>query len=930
MLKTGELADFLLESSPEHEGWSIVESPNASDQYERLLEWAGEHTLHSWKMDYAIRKRHLGLVLLWLESEVARRHGGEGSLWPKLSDQNLVPWNDWVYEELFTPGGHATSKHRSLLQHTAEYYSMRHTFGTEDGQNWYRLIYLQFGFTHDDAEHRLAAWLSGQILPVSVQKLLESNDPGALAFQKLWRSLRMFRLGNLARGTIEAIFHSNPWVLPEWTSDLLEAARRSSAQILEIADLEASEVKFFTAPRLVVPENGPPYFTTSLCNLDQLDLTAEAYELRAGENALARLIRQEDGSYYSDTPEAIVLPTQPTVPLSLVDNHEAIEQHDEAILWDPMEEVTVYSQRTGGMILPGVRLRTGTAVNLISSEDVAIVPKPFDSIDLGLGYSLQCIALGWTGQLQALLDGDVIWTSWSQIQAVQEQGQEVTAYFTQTLDLCTDESDTPKPPWSLPIHFNIPSGWKVTRLRWTRQGGDRIEFSELPSHLTLTEADAVRPVVLRVRITNGSLSKTQALRIRVSLVATIKWTRKGNPYHHPKDRKLILGEARQLTWSFSLPTKSTGPTDPRTCSFMEGTLHHGRLKARPSALPNLAGFGAPLHIVEDPFRDEPSIMRVAPCVLDGGVLGSAVWNSEEEAFHIKSTFTGTGPDHQITVWFTDHENASRVETIPIDTLELLDDGWLWFTPTKIQLHAILFSFRGKRLGSWFDFRWSHCLTRNLPGSVSEVAGLLRAWKAPFLQVDDGNLDRVSTWFAENWSEILPVWLSEDSVPGPFSMKWSVPSRVSEGWGTVMRTLLMESFPVLDDENAGILVDTLAPSLNGAQAIGTALFKMAEACPILAARVARIYLEEFVSVRDKKSFLQMFLALSDFEVSDEKAEEIARRHGNLDGSWVMNHAIPDLHSLEQNGASAIPHAYRFLSNSKDFRLFALGKWLAEIR
>ena len=881
-------------------------------------------------MDFAVRRHHLGLVLLWLESEVARRHAGEGSLWPRLSDQNLVPWKDSVHEELFTPARHATPNHKRLLQSTARFFSMRHTFGEEDGQNWYRLIYLQFGFTHDDAVHRLAPWLSGQIRPVSVQKLLDSQDSGALAFQEIWRSLLLFRLGNLGRSLIEARFQSNPWVLPEWSDKLLDAARRSSAQVMGVADLEAAEVRFFTSPKLVVPENGQPFFTISLCNLDHLELGANVYVLRAGENDMVRLIRQEDGSYYSDGPEAIVLPTQPTVALSLVDDNEGIEHHDEAILWDPMEEISIYSQQTGGMIPPEVRLRTGTGVYLIASEDVSIAPVPRETIPLGLGYCVHHIAPGWTGPIQATLDGDLIWATNLTFTANPEQGQQVTALFTETLDLQLDDTENREPPWQLPIHFTFPSGWTFVRMRWTRHGGDRIEFPELPTHLTLTEADCARPVVLRVRITNGPCYRTDVVRLRVPIVAAIKWTRNGNPYHHPRNRKLILGEARKLTWSFNLPPRAADRRDPRTCHFMEGRLHHGRLRSRPSPLPNLAGFGAPLDIIEDPFRDEPPIMHVAPCVLDGGVLGSTTWNAETEAFHIKSTFTELGPNHEIWAWFSDSDHHPRVESISLDRLEAHDNGWLWRPPDHIQLHAILLSFRRARIGSWFDFRWSHCLMREQSLVVSEIAAVIRAWKAPLLQEDAGNFDRVSSWFAEHWWEVLPVWLSEGSVAGPDGTQWIVPSRIPEGWGSVLRILLMEPFPVLGDEIVGVLVESLAPTETGIQAIGSALFKMADACPILAARVTRIYLEEFVTHGEKSRFLEMLFALSIFAVSESRAEEIARRHGDLDGVWVMEHAIPSLRQMEEEGAAAVPHPYKFLSNSKDFRQFALGKWLREIQ
>jgi hypothetical protein len=928
MPTTKELAELLLESAPEHEGWSVVESPNSAGCYEELLRWASECSIQAWMSDAHIRRPQLGLVLLWLESEVARRHGGEGTLWPILANQDIVPWNAWVHGELFQGAGHATQKHRDLLRGAAHHYSLRHTFEEEEGMNWYRLIYLQFGFTHDDAVQRLAPWLSGQILPVSVQRLLEAGDSGAQAFQAVWRSLRMFRLGNLNKATLDGRLKSNPWVLPEWRNDLVKAAERSSAQVLEVADLETAELKFFTAPRLIVPEQGQPYFVTSLCNLDELALEAPGYELKVGDQVLARLFRQDDGSYSSDAPESIVLPTKPTMAISLVGDNSRIAEHDEAVLWDPMEEVAVYSQRTGAQIQPGVRLRAGTGVYLIAAEDVSLKPSSEESINLGLGYGLHRIAPGWSGQLEALLDGEVIWTS-NSAPATESVGPAgVSARFTATLDLRAGGGVTSKAPWALPILVRIPQGWNFKRLRWRRGDGQRVELSEIPSHLTLTETDAVRPVVLRVRISNGSRSQTDVLRVPVPFVAALKWNKERKPFHHIPGRKLMLGEAQQFTWSFSLPAENGEPRDPRTCSFAEGNLLHGRLKARPATLPDLSGYGAPLHVVSDPYWPNSSIMEVAPCVLDGGVIGSVVWNPQEGGFHIKSTFTEIGDDHQLSVWLSSTDGDARIEHLPHAELLPRDDGWFWPVSQPGQLHAVALTFRGARLGSWFDFRWSNCLSEKLPGSIPETAAMLRAWKAPFLQEEGGNFERIVAWFEEHWLKILPIWITQAKVTGPDGVPWPMP-RATVGWMAVVSEFLLACLPSPDDESTEELVRVVAPGMGGANAIGSAVWKMADVCPILAARVARIYLNEFVKTAERNLFFQQFLAIPELATTDARAEEVARMHGNRDGFWLET-TVPTLQTIEQTGLKALPYAYRFLSKSMDYRLFALGRWLREIR
>ena len=928
MPSTTELAEALLETAPEHNGWSLVESPNSNGRYQDLLAWASGFPVGRFFKESRDLPLQVGLVLLWLESEVARRHGGEGSLWPILSDRQIVQWDEFVHSELFFREGHATQTHRELLRRAAEYYSLRHTF-QEEGQQWYRLIYLQFGFTHDDSMQRLAPWLSGQGLPISVQKLLEANDSGAQAFQQVWRSLRMFRLGNLNQAILESRLRNNPWVLPEWCADLVAAARRSIAQGLELADLEAAELRFFTAPQLSWSEHGEPFFTTSLCNLKELELESTDYQLKAGDHVLARLMRQADGSYHSDTGETITLPIESTVALSLVSNDGQIAAHDEAVLWDPMEEITLYSIRRGAMIQPGERLRAGAEIFLIASGDVAIRPTPANSIDLGLGYRLHRIAAGWNGQLEALLDEDVVWTSTLGAPAPHPGVAGISARFTQTLDLTANQWLNVSPPWRLPIQFHIPAGWNFTRLRWRRADGHLVELSEVPSHLTLTELDAVRTVVLRVRIASGLNHRTEVLRVPVPFVAAIRWTAEGKAHHHPPLRKLLLGEARRETWSFSLPDGNAGPRDPRLCSFVEGRMLHSRLKSRPSTLPDLGGYGAPLRVLEDPYVNSTPVLEITPCVLDNGVIGAVTWLPEENGFHIKSRFTNLGEEHRILVWHSAAEDKSVVKEIPREELAAKDDGWFWQCDAPPIIHGLAFMFRDARLGAWFNPQtWSAAAVNGSLGEPCHTAAMLRAWKAPLLQNEGRHFRNIVAWLRTRWAAVLPVWLALDEQTGPDSNAWQMP-QMTIHWQATVNELLTASLPQPDAQSASEVVEALVPNANGINGLGEALWMLVDVCPILAARVSRVYLREFMNAAESQRFFNLMLACSGLSVSEERAAEIGKIHGNRDGYWLQS-TVPRWAALQQPNGGGIPDAYRLLSKSKDYRLYALGRWLREIR
>jgi len=928
MPTTQELADYLLETAPEHEGWSLVESSNAKERIDDLLDWARGMTAFQWQLDWNVRRPQLGLVLLWLESEVARRHASDGTLWPVLGNLNLIPWSPAVHSILFLDAEHSTQSHRELLRHAAEFFSLRHTFHEDDAQNYYRLICLQFGFTRDDAIVRLASWLSGQIAPISVQRILEADDSGALVFQEMWRSLRMFRLGKLSLKLLESRLRSNPWALPEWCAELIVAANRSYARNQEAEDIAAAEVAFFTIPRLGLTDQGTPYFTTSLCNLGEFGLDSDEYEFKAGEHTLARLIRQEDGTHYSDAPQAICIPLKPSVGLSLVGSDGKVAQHDEAILWDMEEEVSVFSPRTGLLFPPGQKLRSGVEVYLVASADIQFTPQPAESFDLALGYRLHRIASGWNGSLQALLDDEVMWSSEAMAARPQGGSNGVSAAFTGTLDLRTEKWRNANPPWSLPIRITIPVGWEFNRLRWRRGDGILVQLHQPPAHLTLTEQDAIRPVILRIQITNGVRHQTELLRVPVPFVAALHWTPDCRPRHQRLGRKLLLGDAAKGPWSFHLPLRNGEPIDPRTCSFLEGgKLHSNRLKVRPFALPDLGGYGASLRIVDDPYQNAQSVLEVSPCVLDNGVIGSVRWMEEEATFLIQSRFTGIGLEHCLLAWSFIDEGPSVIEKIDLDKLETAVGGWKWRPGSERRLLGLTLFYRGVRLGSWFDgANLPQAIMERAPGTPAEVAAPLRAWKAPILQRGDANGNEYANWLRQHWVEVLPVWLTVGEIQGPGGFVWSVPS-LSEAWTNAVGDLLLDAWPSPSVESVSEIVDALSPGQQRLNAIGNAMWRIAEVCPILAVRVTRVFLEEFVTDAERRQFFQMILSFSDLSVDTNKLARIAQQL-NRDGFWLHRTMRP-LHELENNGPNASSHAYRLLSKNKDYRLYALGRWLREI-
>ena len=107
------------------------------------------------------------------------------------------------------------------MEVACRFWFLRHAFDNEEHAAWYRTIYLQFGFTQRSIRHNLTVWLAqGAARPVAVSSLLSGSHLQSSSFEILWGALRDLRRRNRSEAKVRNILAKNPWVLPDWTSDL--------------------------------------------------------------------------------------------------------------------------------------------------------------------------------------------------------------------------------------------------------------------------------------------------------------------------------------------------------------------------------------------------------------------------------------------------------------------------------------------------------------------------------------------------------------------------------------------------------------------------------------------------------------------------------------------------------------------------------------
>ena len=213
--------------------WSLVELQPDNDDFAWLCDWARQ--LNSGVTDRCLREQlwrtfegkdfsyavGIGTLLLMSAVEVARREENERSLWATIEKSNFPETTKQV---LFTQG-YPTRTHKDAIALAARRLKLRHVFDIEDVQlqRWFDTIYLQFGFAKHGFMRRLPEWLVGPVQTQAIQRLL-SGPMGSATFQALWEALRNFRREYIKEEEVRSLLRNNPWVLPEWTDDLVRQA----------------------------------------------------------------------------------------------------------------------------------------------------------------------------------------------------------------------------------------------------------------------------------------------------------------------------------------------------------------------------------------------------------------------------------------------------------------------------------------------------------------------------------------------------------------------------------------------------------------------------------------------------------------------------------------------------------------------------------
>jgi hypothetical protein len=771
---------------------SLCELGGNSEDYRWLCEWAWDLTpqiADKWLAGFwsgiAKGADAGGSLLLLLAAEAARREAREGHVWPAVENK-FQPRT----QRLLFVRGHPTPLYKEAIEAAARLWKLRHVFGLEGTQNYYVSIYLQFGFTQKGLA-QLPFWLAGYAQTAAIQHLLDSAF-GSATFTQLWSALRDFRQNRITEKHLRQTLETNPWVLPEWVDEIvLRAREKLEIDTPSTSQAEANDdqpLSFLEPSRLQWDPPAEPLFVSRPINLSALGLSTERYEVRIGSRVIATLLRQPDETYLLDR-EALLFPCEIGQPvMTLVDDMGSLSTSISVDLWEPTEDVTVYELPCGRRLDAWKsQLNPGKTYVLLTAPDLEIQPSPAIWRWIGgKSRKLSLLSPDWSPQLQALLDGEVLWMPHVSSGSRQIQPEPAWVRGVQLISKASNSQVTLGEVLRLRVIGLSPG----VQMDFVRLGTQPLDFKQNGELVEVNAFSVTTDIAASgLNFTLGLRQGDERVRIRrtidhLDIVGGARLTEKGWELVDPRGQ-LTVQEARLHTYKLFLPRQWKGK-QIRELGLIEGTTYSRQLGQKPRPLGTLAGFGAPL-VIRGPYNwnENVDVLKLARTVVDPGVI-QKVECYEDSPFliHLRLPIE-PGAQHQVVCWSGDDGfNIIPLEHISVSEPTCWQVGYRPLSPKQL---IVAIAYAGERLGSWWPANLEDMFNPSAVISPTTTAALVRWMHLPILQLS--LLPKISAFARYYPAETLATWLLDKGLPEELSF-----AAIGEEWLAAIHQVFADRLP----------------------------------------------------------------------------------------------------------------------------------------
>lgn len=722
------------------------------DDYDQPIEWGAGKV--------APIALGTGLLLLLFTAEVGRREAVSSMLWPFVRRRL---GND-ARRVIFQGEQSINQRFKDLIESTCRKFNLRHVLGHEGTQSYYITMTLQYGFALSHLRS-LPLMLTGHKNLRAFDFLLGAHSTSE-SFRCLFHTLRDYRFNRISGDKAARILNVNPWVLPERTEDVLDAAK--SVEDLEdklsttdvpqppiTAEDDEQHVLLIDKPRLRWDSAALPFFECSLHQLDLIELIDDRYDLFVGERHLGPLLRDANGSYRG--PEEIHIPLENTYQvIRLCDQEGKARYIQEVHLWGEEDDcaVSVFHLPSGRKIDAWESpMDTQLQYVLITLADLEIVPlvEPWRLVGEGK-WRLIRLQKGWSPDLRVTLEGEDHWlplfmdksttclADWErkiQIKAVPNK----TLEFGEEFDVVI-ENIPPEAQISRAIFCKRPVA--VTALH----GAWRIEKIELTPQIAV---DVWRGSKIELHLVHNGEKKRRRLPVDLDFIGSVI-DRQTHWEPIPIGRGVTIRELESNRVQVFVPTPWRG-AGFKDLALMEGTVFLRRLWKRPRTLGGLLGLGAPLK-VQKPYNCLPGekLLTLSTEVIDRGIIDQVLMDGTLVEISLHRDVE-PGPDHRLV----GVSHSGLVSQFDISVY----NGQQWLAEVDRPLIACGIAYRGECIGSWWE---DHIDIADYldTDSVQNVAAMIRWLHLPILKPKWS--EKIVGFIQTHLVDVLSTWMHDQGLP----------------------------------------------------------------------------------------------------------------------------------------------------------------------
>ena len=783
----------------------------------------------------------MGILLLLLCVEAARRDAHEDALWPYASRAfEATEWNEMLFV-----GGQPTETFKQMIRTTAREWNLRHLFDQMDAgepMQWYfQTVKMQYGISgmvgRSDAFAKHLHW-GGSSDAVRALLVLSKG------FASFFRVMQGVRGGRIDRTEMELRLRQYPaWVPTNCTFDqMYTSARLRIAGAVATAVVSTEAVDLSLVGRAKIEWSGAaqesPRLRLELVPPFLDGLLESSARVAVSGKAVADLSRQSDhsllplprGDYGGDSPYTLHVPfTDGTaeVTIALVSATLDTIIHAETIdLRDAHTEVSSCDGREARFV-PGVAALCwlNEGLELRSGMEADAIP----SWRFANGTTLCRLPQGWHGMLRAVFpewESEPLWEN-------PETGQAGTF------------GQTPLPEWAkgceakLLAHPTNPAQvgvWATLAPEVTVQRvrlGGKSFLGEPQQDIwggvdVATLADVV-PVDIWIAHESGETHRWKRF---YEVPRAGIFARYGTDDWKLCDaqKTVSVRKVSGNVWRVFAPepwwrdNKPPGKVHLFEGNRLLGGVVTGRARGTANFEPP-SGWGMPVQVRSHRFNNVFEPLVFAKGVFDYGILGKPEQGGGAITLPLLKRLTANDAV-RVHLW-----DAHGCETVRMPDAITIVDGKTWQIETDSETECLIVavSHNGYRIGARYLPRFVQVLGSGWGGTADapRLAATLRWLKLPLLLESWQNA--AQAWRnTAGWAAVY-TWIQNTDLPQHLT------HTAEDGWDGARRALLCDWNP--NSVQAGMLVNRLAPKRTQAQ-LGAAFASLLDISPQMAVAVWR--------------------------------------------------------------------------------------------